>query len=155
MNKQAFTFLTLFTLVLMLAVYYVTLPLENPQVNTDDLIVSKDGSNIDNYQQNLLDKHTGSINDNEGVIANKDSSTEDKLNALENINQTNQTSNLEAKIQQDLTTSNFSGCFVEVEEEVTRVVCPNEFTGKENATSILSIVYQSVNTNDLVEVSFE
>lgn len=157
MNKQAFTFLTLFTLVLMLAVYYVTLPLDDPSVNTDNLIVSQpdQGSTISSYQTDLQSKHEGEVNDNEDVLANKDSSTEDKLNALANINATQQRSTLETKIQQELSEVSFQGCFVEIEDEVTRVVCPIEYIGKENATSILSVVYQTISTDDLVEVSFE
>ena len=33
MNKQAFAFLTLFTLILMLSIYYVTLPADQGQLN--------------------------------------------------------------------------------------------------------------------------
>lgn len=156
MNKQAFTFLTLFTLVLMLAVYYVTLPLDQPGVSTDDLIVSTTESDpIDSYQTGLNEKHNAEVDDNESVLSSKDSTLEDKLEALENISQTEMTSNLEGKIQQDLADGSFSGCFVEIEDEVTRIVCPKDYLGKENATAILSIVYESISSEDLVEVSFE
>lgn len=37
MNKQAFAFLTLFTLILMLSIYYVTLPADQGQLNPDQL----------------------------------------------------------------------------------------------------------------------
>ena len=156
MNKQAFTFLTLFTLVLMLAVYYVTLPLDHPQTKTDDLIVSNTAENsLSEYQSGLNEKHSTEVSENESVISSSESSLEEKLEALENISQTEKTSNLEKKIQQDLTEGSFSGCFVEIEEEVTRIVCPQDYLSKENASMILSIVYQSVGKENLVEVSFE
>ena len=40
MNKQAFTFLTLFTLVVLLGVYYVTLPADSITIEPDQLITS-------------------------------------------------------------------------------------------------------------------
>ena len=50
----------------MLAVYYVTLPIDNPSVNSDDLIVSSDNtSNLDNYAQNLENKYNDQLKNNE------------------------------------------------------------------------------------------
>lgn len=157
MNKQAFTFLTLFTLVLMLAVYYVTLPLDNPEVSADDLIVAKseEDTGLKEYQVTLDEKHSDEVNDNESVISSSQSTLEEKLAALENISQSEKTSNLEAKIQQDLAASSFSDCFVEIEDEVTRIVCPKEYQSSANAILILQIVYESISQDNLVEVSFE
>ena len=41
MNKQAFAFLTLFTLILMLSIYYVTLPADQGQLNPDQLLTGQ------------------------------------------------------------------------------------------------------------------
>ena len=50
MNKQAFTFLTLFTLMMMLAVYYVTLPVETKKLDANDLIVTTETDPFEYYK---------------------------------------------------------------------------------------------------------
>ena len=47
------------------------------------------------------------------------------------------------------------GCFVEIETEVKRIVCPKDYVRKDNATAILQVVYQTITPDHLVEVSFE
>ena len=59
MNKQAFAFLTLFTLILMLSIYYVTLPADQGQLNPDQLLTgqNEDQDSLATMQQQLQDKH--------------------------------------------------------------------------------------------------
>lgn len=155
MNKQAFTFLTLFTLVLMLSVYYVTLPLENPAVETDELLVMEQVEPLTIYQEQLDEKHSDSVKEEEQVLSNSESTLQQKLEALNEIAATEKTAKLEASIQNNLEKISFNGCFVEIETEITRVLCPKKFESKENVIQILSQVYQSIDNDNLVEVSFE
>lgn len=154
MNRQAFTFLTLFTLVLMLAVYYVTLPLEDPTVSDENLIVSQQ-DDFEDYKQDLLEKHDTLISDNESVISNSESTLNEKLEALQIISDTEKTNTLETAILANLSSCGFEGCFVEVEDEVTRVVCPKKYVGKNNAVEILEEVYRFIEEQNLVEITFE
>ncbi len=153
MNKQAFAFLTLFTLALMMAVYYVTLPLENPVTDGDQLITLPLESTT--YEDDLENKHAEVIEYNEGVVADDESSTQAKLEALENIGAQQQIVSKEDEVGSTLDNSGFTGCIVEIEEEVVRVLCPNEYNTKENAILILTKVYTIISTDLLVEVSFE
>ncbi len=155
MNKQAFTFLTLFTLVLMLAVYYVTLPIENPAIVSNDLIASNGQNLIESLQDDLDDKHDNNIEDNEQVVADNKSTTDQKLEALDAINSEQQILNSEIAIQEELNSFDYQGCLVEIESEVTRVMCPNTYNSKENATKLMSLVYGMQDEQVLVEVSFD
>ncbi len=156
MNKQAFTFLTLFTLVLMLAVYYVTLPLEDPSVVSDDLIVSIDENNQINTLLNDLDnKHSTNIDNEEEVVSNNDSTIDEKLDALDEINLEKETLNQEIALQESLVNQEFDGCLVEIETEVVRVMCPDDYESKNNAIKLMSTIYNSVDKEVLVEVSFD
>lgn len=154
MNRQSFTFLTLFTLVLMLAVYYVTLPLEDPTVSDENLIVSQQ-DDLQGYKQDLEEKHDTLINNNESVLSNSESTLKEKLEALQKISDTEKTSALETAISTNLSSCGFEGCFVEVEDEVTRIVCPKKYVGKNNAVEILEEVYRFIEEQKLVEVTFE
>ncbi len=156
MNKQAFTFLSLFTLVLLMAVYYVTLPLDNPGVNADDLIVSKtDFGSIDSYVTDLTQKHEDSLSQSESVLSSAEASTQEKVDAINQMNLVKQIAEKETLIKTKLEENSFSGCLVEIETEITRVVCPNAYVGKEKAMKIMSIVYETISKDELVEVSFE
>ena len=154
MNRQAFTFLALFTLVLMLAVYYITLPTEDTAVIPESLSVNQEIAEQNDLQDTLAKKHQDAIDDSESVLSSNDSSTEDKLAALEKLGEVERVSTLEKQIQQALNEASFDECFVEIEDEVTRVVCPREKAGKQNAAAILAVVYQWVDQQKLVEVSF-
>lgn len=154
MNRQAFTFLTLFTLVLMLAVYYVTLPIDNPELDTNELIVQQEDL-IEHYQNELEMKYNESVKEEEKIVSNSESTLQQKLEALNKITETEKIAELEKKIQNELELLNYSGCFVEIEDQVTRVICDAQYNSKANAASILSSVYKWIESEKLVEVSFE
>jgi len=154
MNRQAFTFLTLFTLVLMLGVYYVTLPIDHPDTITNELIVQKEDV-IENYQNKLDIKHNETVKEEEQVVSNSESTLQEKLEALNKITQAEKTAELEKEIQSNLASLNYGGCFVEIEDSVTRIVCDMQYNSKSNAAAILSAVYEWIDSDQLVEVSFE
>lgn len=154
MNRQAFTFLTLFTLVLMLAVYYVTLPIDNPELDTNELIVQQEDL-IEHYQNELEMKYNESVKEEEKIVSNSESTLQQKLEALNKITETEKIKELEKKILNELALLNYSGCFVEIEDQVTRVICDAQYNSKANAASILSSVYKWIESEKLVEVSFE
>ena len=83
MNKQAFTFLTLFSLILVLSIYYIMLP---PSSNQE--VVTNTQTTIEQLQQQLNKKRDDIIAKNNEIIA-KESSTSDSINeALETISET-------------------------------------------------------------------
>lgn len=71
MNKQAFAFLTLFTLILMLSIYYVTLPADQGQLNPDQLLTgqNEDQDSLATMQQQLQDKHNAQAQNSQSIVA--------------------------------------------------------------------------------------
>ena len=67
MNRQAITFLTLFSLILVLSIYYILLPPENTanQVSLNDQEVSQ----IEMMQKNLDKEREDLISKNNAIIA--------------------------------------------------------------------------------------
>ena len=70
MNRQAITFLTLFSLILVLSIYYILLPPEGEasevSVNNEEL------SQIEVLQQNLEKERADLISENNAIIASSD-----------------------------------------------------------------------------------
>ena len=91
MNKQALAFLTMFSLVLMLSVYYVTLPSDSTSVMSNQTASGEQEDSKDSEQENtskqdnekkdsaeelqdqIDQKKETQINDNNQVVADKDS----------------------------------------------------------------------------------
>ena len=70
MRKQAITFLSLFTLILVLSIYYLLVP----PVEEESVSVSNEESSTIDVMQNELDQlHENSISDNNDVIASSKS----------------------------------------------------------------------------------
>ena len=93
MNKQAFTFLTLFSLILVLSIYYILLP---PVSNEESVIENL--TTIQQLQQQLDQKREDIIAKNNQIIA-KESSTSDSINeALETISETKNITERESQI---------------------------------------------------------
>ena len=65
MNKQAITFLSLFTLILVLSIYYLLVP----PIDQGDTVSKKSLSRIEILQSELNKNHENKINDNNTVIA--------------------------------------------------------------------------------------
>ena len=151
MNKHAFTFLTLFTLVLLLSAYYITLP--NETYPKDNLIVSSDGNDAE-YLDVLNKQRADQQNSNNNTIASGDSFV-DKQNAISNNNELDDLSEKEKQITDALNESDLEGCFVEIVNNVVRVVGKKDNKSNENVRKIMKIVYENVEKEKLVEVLFE
>ena len=151
MNKHAFTFLTLFTLVLLLSAYYITLP--NETYPKDNLIVSSNGNDAE-YLDVLNKQRADQQNSNNNTIASGDSFV-DKQNAISENSKLDELSDKEKQITDSLTESKLEGCFVEIVNNVVRVVGKKDDKSNENVRKIMKIVYENVEKEKLVEVLFE
>ena len=100
MNKQAFAFLTLFTLILMLSIYYVTLPADQGQLNPDQLLTgqNEDQDSLATMQQQLQDKHNAQAQNSQAIVASPSASTEEKQDALQQAGQVEQNRKTEETI---------------------------------------------------------
>ena len=82
MNKQAFTFLTLLTLVLLLGAYYVTLPADTISIEPDQLITSVQDNVIEQYNELKQQQNEEMKMQNEQVISSSSTTSDEKLEAL-------------------------------------------------------------------------
>ena len=107
-NKKNLWFLTLFSLVLVLSIYYVTMPSDllkattSNLTNTNEEEVSVDVSESDAISALKVEddaKVQDTINELQEKLTNTDSTTEEKNNAYEQIKNLNNNSGLEDSIE--------------------------------------------------------
>lgn len=157
MNKQAFAFLTLFTLILMLSIYYVTLPADQGQLNPDQILTGQNDpdNSLETMQQQLEDKHNAETQNSQSVLSSSGSSTEDKQNALQEVGKIEQKQQLEQKIVDTLSSAGYAGCLAEISDEVVRIACPKSLSGADTASKIMKAVAELVEDGVVPEVSFK
>ena len=156
MNKQAFTFLTLFTLVLLLGVYYVTLPAESSTKEADSLIASIQESDpitqLEDEKQ-VLNEQMREIN--EQVISSSLSTSEQKLEAIEKNAMMEADLQIENNVQQLLKEAGYEQSFIEKDDDIIRVVLPQENESQSTVLQVMKLIAQMMDEDVLVEVSFE
>lgn len=158
MNRQAFTFLTLFSLVLMLTVYYVTLPVDNTSdLDPNTLIASAE--NTDGSYNALLkavnEKRSILTDQYNAVLASSESSETAKHEALTKLNELETLRVSETALEAMLKEKGYEGCFVEILEETIHVTCKKQYKNNQDAAKIIAEVQKSSDRDVSVEVSFE
>lgn len=175
MNKQALAFLTMFSLVLMLSVYYVTLPddstktvmkdetgktLNKETKQTKDRTTSKGETNtsktdtVAKLQETIDQKKEVEINKNSEIVANKDSEEQAKKEALSTMDTLNAQKTLQKTIVDALQKDGYKTA-VEI-NDTTCIV--NVFDCKKDkavAKKILQKTSELTNQKYLVEVTFK
>lgn len=152
MNRQAITFLTLFSLILVLSIYYILLPPENTanQVSLNDQEVSQ----IEMMQNNLDKEREDLISKNNAIIASSKSNSDEIASALASISEAKETAALEKKITDIINDAGFKNAFVEVENKTIKVVVDKKNGKEADANSIIKAVMEKTNNEYQVEVKF-
>ena len=112
MNRQVTTFFSLFTLILVLSVYYILIPpaSTNQSVSTD------------NSMQDLLDLKRSEQKSVQNEILASSTSTGEQLNdALNIISETQTNENIELNVKNKLTELGFENVFCEIDHEVIKI----------------------------------
>lgn len=152
MNRQAITFLTLFSLILVLSIYYVLLP---PETETNEVAVnSGELSQIEILQEELDQKRADLISENNAIIASSESSSDEIASALASISEAKETAALEKKITKIINDAGFKSAFVEVENKTIKVVVDKKEANSSDANSIIKTIMEKTNNEYQVEVKF-
>ena len=156
MNKQALAFLTLFSLILMLSVYYVTLPSDVTAVvseetqETSEDAADTSASNQEDTSARLQDTIAQTLNEKinaaKAVMADAESSESDKQDALVKEQQ----QQIQTKVQ-ELGYENA----VEISDGTCRITLYNCEENKDTVNQVMNAAYGVVKENYLLEVTFK
>ena len=162
-NKKNLWFLTLFSLVLVLSIYYVTMPNEifNGNINTNtELINNEVEVNIEesNVISALKVEDDASvmeeINTLKEKLTNSEVSIGDKNAAFEELKLINKNSSIEETIESDI--KGLCNCenFVKIEGDNVRVVLDSEDESASTANKIMRLVQEEFDEKMYISVKF-
>ena len=150
MNRQAIAFLTMFSLVLMLAVYYITMPIqqgdETPVVSTPNTFEQMK-IELNNKQQSLLESYTA-------TMASSTSTSQEKAIAMEQMSKLNKVMNDEKIYSDMLYTLGYENCYLEIEQDVMKIHVQSDSFDTSDASKIIKTVLSQSNYQYIPEVSF-
>ena len=149
MNKQAFTFLTLFSLILVLSIYYIMLP-----PTSQNEVVQNDISTIEQLQNQLDKKREDIITKNNEIIAEESSTSESINEALETISETKNVTEKEKSIVTQLGELGYQESYVEIDNQTVKITILKKDATQSDASNVIKEVLNLVGDSYQVEVKF-
>lgn len=148
MNKQAFTFLTLFSLILVLSIYYIMLP------SSETENVATTASTITQLQEELDQKRDEIIAENNEIIAQESSTTEAINEALETISETKSLSEKEKDIVTMILELGYEEAYVEIDNKTIKVTIKKGDALASDASTVIKEILNLMGNEYQVEVKF-
>ena len=158
-NKKNLWFLTLFSLVLVLSVYYITMPKELLQTNNDipeDTKITVEETNIietlrleDNA--NTLEE----INKLKTTISDNTLTSEAKNEAFDALKLLNQISSQEEILEEKLKNTLNLDSFIKIDGDQIRVVVDCDEHSKAMANNIMRAIQENFDTKQYISIQFK
>ena len=159
-NKKNLWFLTLFSLVLVLSVYYITMPSE--------LLVSNNSENIESIETNIdevnvvealkIEDNTNTleeINKLKETIAAENSTAEDKNEAFDTLRLLNQISSQEELFKKKKHTTHDLDSFIKIDGDQIRVVIDSDEHSNTIANNIMRTIQNNFDTKQYISIQFK
>ncbi|MEG2549288.1 MAG: stage III sporulation protein AH [Erysipelotrichaceae bacterium] len=158
MNKQALAFLTLFSLILMLSVYYVTLPPDGAMVikneKTSEKAASKKANNADILKEDIETKKKNDLEKNANIIADSKAKAEQKKIALQKIDQLKDSKLVEEQLCLKLKEAGYKSV-VEIQDKSCKVTIFDQAHDASIAGKIIKQIDELTKKKYFTEVTFK
>jgi len=164
MNKQNLWFITLFSLILVLGVYYVTMPndllltVNNSYDTEDDDLVSvvvEESEIISALRITKEEMRLSLESDYKSILTNTESTTEEKNEALEMIKSLNELSTKEENIETKIKNNFKLDCCVEINSSVITATCSSSSHNNSLANNIMRSIQEEFDSNQYITIKFE
>ena len=160
-NKKNLWFLTLFSLILVLSIYYVTMPKELLIAN--ELKEEDNKTNVKIEEASIIE--TLKIEDNtttleeinklKATISNSETSTEDRNKAFDTLKTLNQISSKEELLEEKVKLEHNLDSFIKIDGDQIRVVVNSEEHTTKLANEIMRTVQNNFDTKQYIVVQFK
>lgn len=165
-NKQSIWFLTLFSLILVLSVYYITMPNEllitNNSKQTDENNTEKASVTVEESEiitalrVEAEEKRAEEIDELNAILNNGEASVEDKNNAFEKIKDLNSIKGKEQIVENKIKEKFGLDSFVKIDDgNQVRVVISGKEHNVELANNIMRSVQEEFDTKMYISVKFQ
>ena len=164
-NKQNLWFLTLFSLVLVLGVYYVTMPNElllsektstkETSKKTNAKTTNKESNSLEAMRVSLEEERTEAIATLKEQLTNEKLTTEEKYNAYEQLKYLNALQGKEETLEKKLKENLKLDCFVKIDETNIEAVCISSKHDTSLANNIMRSIQQEYKEKMYITVKFQ
>ena len=149
-NKQGIIFLTLTSLILVLSVYYVTMPTElllttnslysNKENNDTDNVKIENVTSVNSMKSILNDERSTKLKELNNKLTNSELSVEEKNNIYEEIKVINKLESMEEDIETIIKNEYKLDSYVKIDNDVIEVKINNKKIDKATAVKIISSI---------------
>ncbi|MBQ7140167.1 MAG: SpoIIIAH-like family protein [Bacilli bacterium] len=166
-NKQSIWFLTLFSLILVLSVYYITMPNELLLTNNskqtsktegtiEETVVIEESEILTALRVESEEQRTAEIDELNKILNNGEASIDDKNNAFEKLKDINSIKGKEQIIEKKIKDNFKLDAFVKIDDnnQVRVVIAGTEHT-IELANNIMRSVQEEFDTKMYISVKFQ
>ena len=160
-NKKNLWFLTLFSLVLVLSVYYITMPKELLLTNNDSVSSETEDMNIqelsliETLKQEDNNTTLTEINKLKATISATETSTEDRNKAFDALKLLNQISSKEELLEEKVKNAMGLDTFIKIDGDQVRVVVSSKEPTKSLANDIMRTIQSNFDTKQYISVQFK
>jgi stage III sporulation protein AH len=164
-NKKSLWFLTLFSLILVLSIYYITMPSEllltgNNIPNSEE---SENEATINIEESDLLvalrvesdEEMSKEIKELELILTNADSSVEEKNNAYEKIKNLNSNRSEEEKLETQIKETHKLESFVKIKGNNISVIVNSKEHSNTIANNIMRTIQSNYEDSKYITVKFQ
>ena len=170
-NKKNLWFLTLFSLILVLSVYYITMPSEllmttnNNYIETEEVSTNEETTEptINIEESNILtalrieseEQVSNEIEELQEILVNKDASPEEKNLAYEKIKNINNNRTEEKKLEKQIQEKHNLKSFIKINGNQIRVVVSSDKHDNTLANNIIRTIQENYEQNKYISVKFQ
>lgn len=156
-NKQNLWFLTLFCLILVLSVYYVTMPSELLLTNVDNgkEVVIEESEILSSLRVEADSNLESEMKDLRFILTNIASSTEEKNNAFDKMKELNKIRGEEEKLETTLKEKLNIKAFVKITGDQIRVVVSSNTHDEALANNIMRQIQENYEEKKYISVKFQ
>ena len=159
-KKKNLWFLTLFSLILVLSVYYITMPTEllvtnNTEVIENNEISVEEASVVEVLKMEDNTNTLEEINKLKDTIANKETTTEDKNLAFDAIKNLNQISSKEELLEEKIKVTYDLDSFIKIDGDQIRVVVDSDEHSNSVANNIMKTIQNNFDTKQYISIQFK
>lgn len=160
-NKQNLWFLTLFSLILVLSIYYLTMPDEVLQTiksennKTKETVEIKDSDVLAALRVEADEETLKEMNTLQEVLLNESATVDEKNDAYESLKELNQNKGKEEEIEKAIEKNHKLKSFVKIKQDQVQVVISNKEHDEKLANSIIRTVQSNFETRMYITVKFQ
>jgi len=162
-NKKKLWFLTLFSLILVLSIYYVTMPEELLLTNAEVTTTENDEVSVEVEESDILvalrveaDKQLmEEMEDLQIILTDVNSTVDEKNKAFDELKELNNKRGIEEKLEEKIITNLSLKAFVKIDDNQVRVVIKSDKHDSELANKIMRLVQEDFDNKMTISVKFQ